>query len=394
LSEETYLAPVTQLTDGPLHHFFGYYDKFPWNRSGRYVLAMENSFADHNPTGDDALTLGAIDMQDGNRFRPLAKSSAWNWQQGCMLRWLPPEEEHVFLYNDRRGDRFVTVLYDVRDGSQKEWPWPIYDISNDGRYAASANFARTTSTRPGYGYFGVEDPFAGELAPRDDGLYIVDVPRQHRRMALSLTDAVGLGGIRPEPGYKSWFDHLKFNPSGSRMLFLHRWAAKAVPGHHGFFTRMITIDPDGGRPVVLIEGCGISHFDWYDDETILVWLWTDKGDINDYYLVHDPSGRREHFAPPGTFQVDGHCNYSPDRRWIVTDTYPQGPENKQTLILYDPKVNRRVNVGAFAAIRETDPSWRCDMHPRWSRDGSQLCIDSTHSGLRQMYVVDVSGIAK
>ena len=166
MSEETYLAPVTQLTDGPMHHFFGYYDKFPWNRSGRHMLAMENAFADHNPTINDALTIGLADLSDGNRFRPLAKSLAWNWQQGCMLRWLPPDEEHVLLYNDRRGGQFVTVIYDTRDGSSSEWPWPIYDISNDGRHAAAANFARTTDLRPGYGYFGLPDPFAGQLRPR------------------------------------------------------------------------------------------------------------------------------------------------------------------------------------------------------------------------------------
>ena len=70
MSEETYQAPVTQLTDGPMHHFFGYYDKCPWDRSGRYLLAMENAFADHNPTINDAVTIGL-----GDRHVPATSNS-------------------------------------------------------------------------------------------------------------------------------------------------------------------------------------------------------------------------------------------------------------------------------------------------------------------------------
>jgi hypothetical protein len=40
------------------------------------------------------------------------------------------------------------------------------------------------------------------------------------------------------------------------------------------------------------------------------------------------------------------------------------------------------------------PGIRCDLHPRWGRDGRAVCIDSAHEGARQMYVLDVSGLVR
>ena len=38
--------PVDSLTRDPRRHFFGYYDKCPWDSTGRYALALETDFAD------------------------------------------------------------------------------------------------------------------------------------------------------------------------------------------------------------------------------------------------------------------------------------------------------------------------------------------------------------
>ncbi len=36
--------------------------------------------------------------------------------------------------------------------------------------------------------------------------------------------------------------------------------------------------------------------------------------------------------------------------------------------------------------------WRCDLHPRWNRSGTQVSFDSVHTGDRQVYVVDLSDL--
>jgi len=45
---------VRQITTGPLHHFFGYIghvQNVPWNKSGRYIVALRTSVRDHLPDG-------------------------------------------------------------------------------------------------------------------------------------------------------------------------------------------------------------------------------------------------------------------------------------------------------------------------------------------------------
>jgi hypothetical protein len=287
----------------------------------------------------------------------------------------------------------VHVECDLTNGKSHTLPWALYDLSSNGEIGATLNFERITSTRPGYGYFGLPDPFESERAPEDDGIYVVDLKSGERRLIFSLAEALRYGERRPSPSDKTWFNHIKFNPSGSRMVFLHRWASGLVPGHHGFETRMFTIGADGSSPALLVEGVGISHFDWYDDDHIVVWLWTEEPNprFNHYFKVADPGGELEPVGK-GMFEFDGHCSFSPDRRWMLTDTYPKGERREQTLILFNMLDGRRIDVGRFSAAEVANDSWRCDLHPRWNREGDMACLDSTHENSRQMYLVDFSDL--
>ena len=132
-----------------------------------------------------------------------------------------------------------------------------------------------------------------------------------------------------------------------------------------------------------------SHFDWRNPKQILAWA-TQRDIGNRYFLFDDQSDKVELIAD-GVLTTDGHCSYSPDGRWVLTDSYPDR-ERMRTLILYRPDDNYRVDIGRFFSPKELDGEIRCDLHPRWSRDGQKVCIDSAHEGHRQMYVLDVSDI--
>src|SRR5690242_14801966 len=99
------------LTIPPRHHFFGYYEKCPWDENNRDVLAMGSHFADRMPTANDPLLLGLI-PQGTRRFEAFDRTFAWCWQQGTMLQWLPKSGRKV-IYNQRAGNRFVSVIRDL-----------------------------------------------------------------------------------------------------------------------------------------------------------------------------------------------------------------------------------------------------------------------------------------
>ena len=81
--------PMRRITSGPKHHWFGYYDKLQFDPSCRYALGMAVDFEHRSPAAGDAIEVGMIDLADGDRWTALGTTSAWCWQQGCMLQWRP-----------------------------------------------------------------------------------------------------------------------------------------------------------------------------------------------------------------------------------------------------------------------------------------------------------------
>ena len=47
-----------------------------------------------------------------------------------------------------------------------------------------------------------------------------------------------------------------------------------------------------------------------------------------------------------------------------------------------------INIRRFVQSMEC----RCDLHPRFSRDGRRVVIDAPHEGGRQLFLLDVSAI--
>ena len=69
-------------------YFFGYYDKSPWDSTGKFMLCMRarDTWSNPDPLGDAEILLFNLNLNvnDNNYCKVLAKTHTWNVQQGCM----------------------------------------------------------------------------------------------------------------------------------------------------------------------------------------------------------------------------------------------------------------------------------------------------------------------
>ena len=403
--------PVAAVTSPPEHHYFGYFNVSPWDATDRYMVALACDFNDRPQRPGDVARIGLIDTQQSNAWTTLAETRAWNWQQSCMLQWLGPACDRHILYNDIADGRPVTRVLDVFSGHTRTLPLPTYCVSRDGTQAISVNFGRLHVVRPGYGYVGAPNPSAGVARPADDGLWWMDLTTGEHKLILTLEQ---LAALAPKPsmrGAMHWAIHMQFNTDDSRFVLLHRWERPV--GRVGYFarrvraklrlicgrparpariTRMLTCRPDGTDLRILADDGMVSHFDWMDPHHITGW-GTVAGPGDHYTTWDDRDGSTE-VVGADVLNCDGHCSFSPDRRWLLTDTYPDPATQKRALVLYRPADNTRFTIGRFYSPPEMWGEIRCDLHPRWNRAGTRVCFDSIHEGPRQVYVADVADLVR
>lgn len=391
-AEKLAFPPTRVITRGPKHHWFGYYDKLQFDPSSRFVLGAEVSFEHRSPRPDDTIRVGMVDLEDNDRWIELGSTSAWCWQQGCMLQWLPGSTRTV-LWNDRDDGRYVCRILNVQSREIRTVPRAIYAVSPDGKSAVAPDFSRLGDVRPGYGYNGIADPYASDLAPRETGIYHIDLVTGQSKLIIPVADIARMGTIPQEkPGIKHYFNHLLFSPDGSRFIALHRW--RYPDGTR--LTRLITARPDGSDIRIVIPNGYASHFVWRDPQHIFVQSKEYLGNATwSNYLFEDRENGVIEEVGKGILDPAGHGSFLPGNKWILNDTYPLGAQRMQTPHLFHVATGRRIDLGHFHSPALYTGEWRCDTHPRFSPNGRWVCFDSPHEKQgRQLHLIDISGLTK
>ena len=370
----------------PKHeYFFGYYDKSPEDASGRYVLCLkaEDTWSDVAPTTPAQILL--IDTSksesDPERVKQIAVTRTWNVQQGCMMQWLVPDFDHEIIYNDFRGGRYVSVVLDVFSGTERVLAIPVYSVAADGSFALTLDFSRLHRLRPGYGYSNIPEETANQKIPDGTAIWKLDIVSNTVSPVLPYTAFSSFEPRKEMAGAEHKVNHIMLSPSGKRFMVLHRW----FDGQRKY-TRLVTVNVDGSEMYNLSDDDMVSHCYWKNDEEIIAFE-NKRGQGAGYYLMKDKSCEYRRLWPH--ISSDGHPSYSPDGRLVLTDTYPN---RKRMAILKVLNEDFNIVIAKVFAPFKYDNDTRCDLHPRWSRDGKRVYFDSVFEGHRGLYLVDVSGM--
>ena len=386
---------VEQLTSGDKHHFFGYIGQcrtIPWNAGGRYVLGLEIDRIDRLPTPEEFATVILIDTHHDNKIIRLDKSHAWNPQQGTMFYWNPLKPETQFFFNDRdiRTGKVFTVLYDIEKKKRiREYKFDDTPIGNggvaaDGSAFLAINYGRLARLRLVTGYPEALDWSKDEIAPENDGIFIVDIKTGSKRLLVSYRQLeTELKKRKPQLDHTGLFiNHTLWNRNSDRVYFFARagWS-KRMRKKGDRVNTPCSINADGTGLTLHEQFIG-GHPEW-DENNILI------GRVGDKQALYDMEKKKivGQIGTPKMFpKPEGDISLSPDGDWFVNG---YGYKNKNYYAVY------RRSDGAFVRSRGIDKgaysgNIRIDPAPRWNRTNDAILIPGlAENKTRQMFILHV-----
>lgn len=356
--------------------FFGYYNLSPANERGDVLYLKVTKEEKRLCISEPARIL--LKHSDAGT-QEITQTRSWNWQQGCILQWLP-QYENSFIFNDYavHNNKYISKLIDYNLGLLKEYPIAVNTVSKSGKFALGLNYSRLAKFRPDYGYFNDKD----EFLPPDalDGIWYLDLENNESKLIITLEELKKLRFSSTMTGAVHKVNHIDINPSGNRFIFLHRWK-----GPQGRFTRLVSSDINGKNLFILNGDRMTSHCCWLNEDEILAYCEY-MGETG-YFRFKEKTQNASLYSQLLPV-MDGHPSVSPDRKYLVTDTYPD-KSRMSYLYLYSIESDRLIRLGRFYQPLKYTGEIRVDLHPKWAKDGKSIFFESGHSGVRKLYQMDL-----
>lgn len=376
-----YLLPATGkievLSDDKIS-FFGYYNISPENSKKEIIFLSVNNEKKRGSINEPAKI--KYKASTGEVYQ-IASTKAWNWQQGCMLQWLPNDDNYIIFNDyDAIADKYISKVIDIEGKVIKKYNLPIYSICKSGEYALSLNFERLAKLRPDYGYFNKKNNSI--LSDDHDGIWYLNLTNSKIKLIITIEQLKQLSSSITMEKAIHKVNHIDINPSGKRFIFLHRWLYGGTK-----YTRLISSNLDGSELFILNGDKMTSHCCWEDDAHILSYCYIEnKG--NGYYRFKDLTNEVS-LISKNLAKVDGHPSISKDKRWLLSDTYPD-KSKYSSAYLFNLKNEQLFNLGVFHQPLRYKGEKRIDLHPKWSHDNKRIFIESGHLNNRRLFQINLN----
>lgn len=353
------------------HCYFGYYDKSPLDSKSNRMLFVR---LPKDAKECDVAEVCIYDMAT-KRQTVIGKTSAWNWQQACMEQWVNDEVVSYNRYDIERKE-YQAVLHNLSTGEDKVLSRAAYAYNKDFSKYLSLNFYRLNKYAKGYGYPYQIDSMDG----KEDGIWEVDVETGDIKLLLTLSDVMAYNPHYSE-GIQHYINHVAYCPDENYVMFIHRWQERGET----FTSRLLLFNKGTGELTTILDNGHVSHYCWKNAKELLIFA-TNKEMQKGYMIVNIYTG--ETSMVEGLPLEDGHPSYSADGRWILTDTYPNNGR-KQYLFLFDTEKKELNVVDKLWSPFKYYNEFRCDLHPRWSKDNRYVIVDNTATGVRTLNIYRV-----
>lgn len=379
----SFINPL-RLTPAGEQCFFGYYDVPAFSADDRRHLFHRVGFRDRLPVRGDVAEILVADVERGS-CEVVGETRSWCFQQGSLLHWYGGAANSIIFNDDAGQGDYRTVIQDLSTGARREFARAQASVSRDGRWALGINFDRIFDFRPGYGYCGKRDPFADTAVPQDDGIFLLDLISGAEQFILPFPLIWDQMASAFDGQAKIVVNHINFNPSGSRFVFLARSFPEA--GKTGWRTATLVAERDGsGLRSILPVGMA-SHYWWMDDDHLMIWGEAEEG--RHLYRIDVGTGERE-TIDADYLTWDGHCTTSPDNRWLLYDSYNIGGYRR--FYLYNMETGKGMQLAEILELPVECHDNRCDLHGVWNRAGTACSIDATFEGFRGVYLVGLAEV--
>lgn len=398
---------VTPDLPGAIHRF---YDSSPFSPSGRYLAVTRLPFENRLPRPGEAAEIAVVDLATGER-RIVAETRGWDSQLGAQLQWGADDRTLLFNDVDTATWRPFGVHLDPLGHERRRLDGTVYAVAPDGRWSASPCLRRIVRTQRGYGVVVPEAQVPENRgAPADDGIFLTEVATGATRLLVSLAEI--FEAAFPAAGRAAYARgdfhgfHVKWNPQGTRLLFVVRWLPRTwLPWRRKKQYRrlnVVTLDADGGNPRIAVPDTawrkGGNHPNWCPDgEHVLMNLNTDGEGLRFARVRYDGTGCT---ALSRTLRGSGHPTMHPDGRHVLTDAYPHEPvaygdgtTPLRWLDVASGEETALVRIRTRSDYEEQAPALRVDPHPAWDRDFRRVAFNACPDGRRRVFVADLASPA-